>query len=52
VDAAHRVIAQASIIELVQPDQEQFAQALINLPPATPGLARAIERRGALLRDA
>lgn len=47
--AAQQTIAQVEIISLALADQQAFAQALIDPPPAAPALTRAFERRRKLL---
>jgi len=49
-DAAQRAIEQAEVIRLSLADQECFAQALMERPPPTPALKRAMARRRKLLR--
>ena len=42
--AARKTIEDAEMIKLSIEDQERFAQALINPPPLTPAMKRAIAR--------
>ena len=49
-EAAERTIAQAEIMNLSMADQRAFADALISPPEPNAALARAFERRRALLR--
>ena len=49
-EAAERTIAQAEIMNLSMADQRAFADALIAPPEPNAALARAFERRRALLR--
>lgn len=43
--AAHRTIEQANLIHLSMEDQIRFAEALIDPPPPSPALLKAMERR-------
>jgi uncharacterized protein (DUF1778 family) len=43
-DAAHRTIEETQIIRLSVEDQRAFAEAILNPPPLTPAMERAIER--------
>jgi uncharacterized protein (DUF1778 family) len=42
--AARKVIEDTEIIKLSVEDQERFAEALINPPPLTPAMQRAVQR--------
>ena len=42
--AARKVIEDTEIIKLSVEDQERFAEALINRPPLTPAMQRAVQR--------
>ena len=42
--AARKVIEETEIIKLSVEDQQRFAEALINPPPLTPAMRRAIQR--------
>lgn len=48
-DAARHAIEQAEIIRLSVEDQHNFAQALLNPPPAEDALKRAFTRRDSLI---
>lgn len=50
--AARKTIEDAELIKLSAEDQERFAHALIDPPPLTPAMARAIERHGRLIGPA
>jgi uncharacterized protein (DUF1778 family) len=43
-DAAHRTIEETLIIRLSIEDQRAFAETILNPPPLTPAMERAIER--------
>jgi uncharacterized protein (DUF1778 family) len=43
-EAAHRTIEETQIIRLSVEDQRAFANAILNPPPLTPAMERAIER--------
>jgi uncharacterized protein (DUF1778 family) len=43
-EAAHRTIEEIQIIRLSVEDQRAFAQAILDPPPLTPAMERAIER--------
>jgi len=43
--AARKTIEEAGMIRLSVEDQQRFAEALINPPPLTPTMKRAIKRR-------
>jgi uncharacterized protein (DUF1778 family) len=43
-EAAHRTIEETQIIRLSVEDQRAFAEAMLNPPPLTPAMERAIER--------
>jgi uncharacterized protein (DUF1778 family) len=43
-EAAHRTIEETQIIRLSVEDQRAFAEAMLNPPPLTPPMERAIER--------
>jgi len=43
-EAAHRTIEQTEIIRLAVEDQRIFAEAILNPPPLTPAMDRAITR--------
>jgi uncharacterized protein (DUF1778 family) len=43
-EAAHRTIEEAQIIRLSIEDQRAFAEAILNPPPVTSAMERAIER--------
>ena len=43
-EAAHRTIEETQIIRLSVDDQRTFAEAILNPPPLTPAMERAIER--------
>jgi uncharacterized protein (DUF1778 family) len=47
--AARKTIEDASIIRLSVEDQQRFAEALINPPPLTPTMKRAIARHRKLI---
>ncbi len=47
-DAAFRAIEEAEIIRLSVEDRTQIAQAILNPPPLSPALRRAIRRRDEL----
>mgnify|MGYP001089374390 CR=1 FL=1 len=49
-EAAEQAIERAEVIRLSRADQQCFAQALLNPPPPTAALQRAVERRSKLLR--
>jgi uncharacterized protein (DUF1778 family) len=49
VDAAQRAIEQSQIIRLSIEDQRAFADAILNPPPLTPAMERAIERHRNLI---
>lgn len=48
-EAANRAIAQAGLFQMSLADQQAFAEALCNPPPAAPALKRAFVRRRSLL---
>jgi uncharacterized protein (DUF1778 family) len=48
-DAAHRAIEETQIIRLSVEDQRQIAAAILNPPPLTPAMERAIERHRRLV---
>lgn len=48
-DAAQRAIEQSQIIRLSVEDQRAFAEAILNPPPLTPAMERAIERHRNLI---
>jgi uncharacterized protein (DUF1778 family) len=50
-EAAHRTIEETQIIRLSVEDQRAFAKAILNPPPLTPGMERAIERYRKLIAD-
>jgi uncharacterized protein (DUF1778 family) len=50
--AARKTIEDAAIIRLSVEDQEAFAEALINPPPLSPALKRAIKRHRRLFGSA
>ena len=43
-EVAHRTIEEIQIIRLSVEDQRAFAEAVLNPPPLTPAMERAIER--------
>jgi len=43
-EAAHRTIEETQIIRLSVQDQRALAEAILNPPPLTPAMERAIER--------
>ncbi|MGH7062737.1 MAG: DUF1778 domain-containing protein [Stellaceae bacterium] len=43
-EAAHRTIEETQIIRLSVEDQRAFVEAVLNPPPLTPAMERAIER--------
>jgi uncharacterized protein (DUF1778 family) len=43
-EAAHRTIEETQIIRLSVEDQRAFAEAILNSPPLTPAMERAIDR--------
>ena len=47
--AARKIIEDAEIIKLSVEDQQRFAEALINPPPLTPAMRRAIEHHRRLI---
>lgn len=47
--SARKTIEDAEIIKLSVEDQQRFAEALINPPPLTPAMTRAIERHRRLI---
>jgi uncharacterized protein (DUF1778 family) len=47
--AARKIIEDAEIIKLSVDDQQRFAEALINPPPLTPAMRRAIEHHRRLI---
>lgn len=49
--AVRKDMAEAEIIQLSREASEQFAAALIDLPPVSPALERAFERRRRLARS-
>lgn len=51
-EAAHRTIEEAQVIRLSVEDQRRFADALLNPPPLTPAMERAMERYRALVEPA
>jgi len=48
-EAAHSVIEETQIIRLSVEDQRRFVDALLNPPPLTPAMQRAIERHRRLV---
>jgi uncharacterized protein (DUF1778 family) len=48
-ETANRTIAEAQIIRLSVEDQRLFAEALLDPPPLTPAMERAVERWRALV---
>lgn len=48
-DAARHTIEQTAVLQLSIEDQRRFAEALINPPPLTPAMERAIERHRKLV---
>ena len=50
--AARKTIEEAGIIRLSVEDQQRFAEALINPPPLTPAMKRAIKRHRRLFGPA
>ena len=49
-EAAHRTIEETQIIRLSVEDQRAFAEAILNPPPPTPAMERAIERYRTLIK--
>ena len=49
---AHQTIEDAQIIRLSVDDQQRFADMLLNPPPLTPAMQRALKARERLLADA
>ena len=49
-EAAHRTIEETQIIRLSVEDQRAFADAILNPPPLTPAMERAIERYRTLVK--
>lgn len=43
-EAAHRTIEETQIIRVSVEDQRAFAEAILNPPPLTPAMERAIQR--------
>jgi uncharacterized protein (DUF1778 family) len=50
-EAAHRTIEETQIIRLAVEDQRAFADAILNPPPLTPAMERAIERYKELVKS-
>ncbi len=50
-DAALRAIAESEVIRLTRRASKAFAAALIDPPPAYPGLARAVKHARRLIAD-
>jgi uncharacterized protein (DUF1778 family) len=48
-DAAQRTIEETQIIRLSVEDQRAFVEAILNPPPLTPAMERAIERHSRLI---
>lgn len=48
---AHQTIEDAQIIRLSVEDQHRFADLLLNPPPLTPAMTRALQARQRLIRD-
>jgi uncharacterized protein (DUF1778 family) len=48
-EAAHRTIEETQIIRLSVEDQRALAEAILNPPPLTPAMERAIERYSMLV---
>ena len=48
-DAARRTIADAQIISLSLADQRAIAEAVLNPPPLTPAMERAVARHNTLI---
>jgi len=51
-DAAHRTIEATQIIQLSVADQERFAQLLLDPPPLSPAMQRALAAHASLISDA
>jgi uncharacterized protein (DUF1778 family) len=51
-EAAHRTIEATQIIRLAAEDQVKFADLLLNPPPLSPAMQRAIEAHARLISDA
>ena len=49
-EAAHRTIEETQVIRLSVEDQRSFADAILNPPPLTPAMERAIERYRTLVK--
>jgi uncharacterized protein (DUF1778 family) len=49
-EAAHRTIEETQVIRLSVEDQRAFAEAILNPPPLTPAMERAIERYRKLVK--
>ena len=49
-EAAHRTIEETQVIRLSVEDQRAFADAILNPPPLTPAMERAIERYRTLVK--
>jgi uncharacterized protein (DUF1778 family) len=47
--AARKTIEEAEILKISAQDQQLFAEALINPPPLTPAMQRALERNRRLI---
>lgn len=50
-DAAHKTIAEAELIRLSREAQERFVSLLLNPPPPSAALVRALKRHRALIVD-
>jgi uncharacterized protein (DUF1778 family) len=48
-EAAQKTVAEVEVIRLSREAQEQFASLLLNPPPASEALLRALERRRSLI---
>lgn len=51
LEAAKKTIAEAEMLSLTVADQQRFVDALMNPPPASPALHRAVKRHRQLLGD-
>lgn len=49
-EAANRIITETQIVRLSVEDQRSIVDAILNPPPPTPALERAIKRHRALIR--
>jgi uncharacterized protein (DUF1778 family) len=49
-EAARRTIEETQIIRLSMEDQRAFAAAILDPPPLTPAMERAVERHGRLIK--